>query len=521
MSESIQSLAKRLVDHGLQYAFGVTGSGPSLSLITELEDLGVRYYPVAHEAAGALMAGAVSAATGRVAASIAIKGPGLANMLPGIVSNHFEGNAALSISEAYGADASAARKHKRLDQKALLAAVVKGRIGLDGVEQSLEKILRLAKEEVPGPVHLDLAADGEASILSVENPEKIEQQVTDNHAAVLTHIQRAEKPVIIAGSLARRRDWGKRLTTLGIPVFTTAAAKGVLDESLPHGAGMFTGDGKELAPESQLFAAADLVVAIGLRNTEILSPKLFGKPLLRIDEVDLGLADGFEPEIQLLSAEPDIVTEVLDVLGEKSWGAEELRVLLDKMRGQLLAESWLPSRCFDVLNNLPFPHGLILDTGSFCTIGEHLWLAGPERFYMGSNNGRYMGVSIPSAIGLSIAMPGLPVFCAVGDGGMRMYPAEIKLAVQENLPVCFVLMSDGLYGSIACAPQPRPMSERAVKISAPSWARSVEAMGCEARVADSADAFRTAVHEWKQDGPVFIETAFDPHSYSSMTYRLR
>ena len=86
MIERIELLATLLVENGLRYVFGVTGSGSSLRLITELETRGVPYYPAAHEASAALMAGAVTRASGQLSASVSIKGPGLANMVPGIVS---------------------------------------------------------------------------------------------------------------------------------------------------------------------------------------------------------------------------------------------------------------------------------------------------------------------------------------------------------------------------------------------------------------------------------------------------
>src|SRR3990167_4959990 len=65
MHEQLSRLAERLVEHGLAHAFGVTGSGASLRLITELEARGVRYLPTSHEAAAAIMAGAGRRAGGR------------------------------------------------------------------------------------------------------------------------------------------------------------------------------------------------------------------------------------------------------------------------------------------------------------------------------------------------------------------------------------------------------------------------------------------------------------------------
>ena len=132
-----------------------------------------------------------------------------------------------------------------------------------------------------------------------------------------------------------------------------------------------------------------------------------------------------------------------------------------------------------------------------------------------------MGVSIPSAVALAICKPGLPVFCVVGDGGIRMYPAEIKLAVQENLAVCFILMTDGRYGSVACTQEAKTKSRRAVTVSQPSWVKSIEAMGCEAYVVESESALAKVVQTWDRTRPLFIEATFDPESYGTMTESLR
>jgi len=132
-----------------------------------------------------------------------------------------------------------------------------------------------------------------------------------------------------------------------------------------------------------------------------------------------------------------------------------------------------------------------------------------------------MGGAIPCAIGLAICKSHLPVFCVMGDGGIRSYPAEIKLAVQEELPICFVLMKDGRYSSVASIPQPIAMSQRAVTVFNPSWWEAVEKMGCEAHLVDSESSFATAVQVWNQKGPLFLEASFDAESYSEMTRRLR
>ena len=522
MDEKIQILAKLLVHESLEYAFGVTGSGPSLALITELESLGVRYYPVSHEASAAIMAGTVSRITGRISVSISIKGPGLANMLPGIAHNHFENNSSLSISEAFGNGVPPYQRHKRLNHAALLSSIVKGIISLNEIDQQLPSLLNTAWREVPGPVHLDLCmrdTEGMATALSSSPETSAPSQAAAKE--IFVRLNRSERPILVVGSLAWRRNWKEKLPSLTIPIFTTVSAKGVLGESLPHSAGVYTGEGKELAAESHIFKEADLVIGIGVRNTEVLSPKPFGKPTILVDEINSELADGFQADLSLTDADSDFVSYVLNTLLNKSWGEKEVVFSRSRMQKALLDGGWLPPVCFKVLNDLVFPHTLVLDAGSFCTIGEHLWHAGPDRFFMGSSNGRFMGVALPSAVASALCNAGMPVFCVVGDGGMRTYPTKVKLAVQERLPICLILMKDGNYASVVCAPQSRPMSRRAVTVFQPSWWRSVEAMGCEAHPVDSEESFAATVQSWNRRGPLFIEASFDPEAYAGMTNRLR
>jgi acetolactate synthase-1/2/3 large subunit len=522
MDDQIRLLARTLVDDGLQHAFGVTGSGSSLLLITELEALGARYFPVFHEASAALMAGAVSRMTNNVSVSISIKGPGLANMLPGIVSNYFEGNPSLSISEAYGEGAPSSRMHKRLDHGALLSAVTKGVLSLKELDQ-LPGLLDKARSEVPGPVHLELCERDEAEGLhgslspAEEGHPQTSAQILDQ---AIKYIHGCQRPALIVGSLAARRGWRDQLSSLSIPVFSTVAAKGVLDEGLPHSAGVFTGDGNELALETELLEEADLIIGIGLRNTEILSPNPFSSPTILLDEI-AGLAEGITSKVSLTDGRPSTVEESLDELKGKSWGLEKISLLKRGLREALLDGSWLPAPCFEVLNNLDYEYSFTLDTGSFCTIGEHLWDASSLRPFLAASNGRYMGTAIPLALGMAICQEHKPTFCVTGDGGMGMYSSEIKVAIQQELPICFILMSDGLYGSVACAPTSPARSRAAVTVPEPSWWQAIERMKCESHQVESRDAFECVVRSWSRDAPLFIEAVFDPIPYSEMTRRLR
>lgn len=519
MNELLESLASGLAVAGVRHCFGITGSGPTWRLLSSLEARGVRYHRAAHEGAAAMMAGGVIQASGLPSASLSIKGPGVANLASGVAYNHFEAIPSLSLSEAYGAGTAPGRMHKRMDHARLLGGITRAVWGLPRAAAGVGDLLSTARQEVPGPVHVELAdiAVNPGVGPGIEPPVVPEARWT----FLAERLRRARRPAVVVGSLARRRAWGSRLASLRIPVFTTAAGRGVLDEHLPQAAGIFTGDGKQLAPETWLLEQADLVIGLGLRNLEVTSARPFPCSSVLVDEASGPYAEGFASETWVPGAPPAAFESALDVLAEAEWGLEALQSGLRALRDELSGAGWLPARCFAVLDALTAPHALVLDTGSFCTVAEHIWRCGPGRALAGSNNGRFMGGAIPVAAGFAIGAPGVPVFCAVGDGGLRMYSGELALAVERKLPLCVVYCCDGRYGSIVAGAGGTGLFPGAVTIAEPSWCRVAEAMGFEASRVTSEDEFESALRAWDRLGPTFIEAVFEPEPYALMTQRLR
>ena len=515
MSDLTSGLAEALLQEGVQFAFGITGSGASLALITELEQGGVRYFDVPHEAAGAIMAGTVARWTGRPAVSVSIKGPGLANMFPGIAHNFFESNPAISVSEAYAPSVTLARQHKRMDQRTLLRPFVKAIAGATAASDELRGHIRAAAAEMPGPVHFELAPDITSDALPTVVPSA---RADDSFSSLIQRIQAASRPAVVVGSLAMRRSWGAKVATLQVPVFTTAAAKGLIDERGDFAAGVYTGDGKAQSPEARVLPDADLVVCVGVRDQEILSPWMRSVEVVGIDEIDGARSFPFSWYHRTATSED--VSHVLATLSTRQWGAEAICRARKELFAGLAAQPWQPYHCFQAMQARAAEQTLVTDTGSFCTIAEHVWLASPNAPYLGSSNGRYMGVSLPSAVAVAVCDRERPVFCAVGDGGMRTYPAMLKLAVEENLGLCIVLMRDSQYGSIACAAPPGH-SLRAVRIAQPSWASTVAGMGIPAAQANTPVEFQRAIEDWDGRSPRFIEAVFDPEAYQSITAGIR
>ncbi len=508
MADAITQLAESVVDAGVDLAFGVSGSGPSYQFIGALMARGVRYVPVSHEAVAPVAAGAYGWLTGRRAAAISIKGPGFANMMAGMCSAYFEGYAPICIAENYDDAVPPERMHKRLDQHAIVASIAGGIHSLC----DLDEVARVLGE--PGrrtrPLYIELSRT-RAKGLWPEQPAGLLETDSD----VGERIAAAKRPVLIAGSLARRTSWEPLIDRLRIPVFTTTQAKGLVDERKPNAAGIYTGVGKALAPETTLLPLADLVVTVGLRNMEILG--VAGKAGFLNFDVPHPLSTSHD-----MTVPETVIRRVLDALSTKpAWGTQELEGHRRRWQEYVGSYAWMPGQVFAALDAQTDPHVLVLDTGTFCTVGEHVWHAGPGRDFLGSSNGRNLGIGVPHALGAAHARPGTPVFCVVGDGGIRYYLSDIRTIAELGLPVCVILMKDGQYGSIAANVPGQPADRRIVEPLGTSWTGVMNAMGLPGGSADSAGGFQRLLDRWDRKTPWFIEATFDADTYLHVADAIR
>lgn len=515
MPAHVDALADGLVAAGVGHAFGLTGGGRSLDLVAALAARGIAYHPVAHEAAAVMMAGAACRDGSARAVALGIKGPGLANMVAGIAHNAFECRPALTITEAYGPGVPAHRRHKRLDHVGLLGPLVKAHEFADGSAEQVVRLLAHAAVEVPGPVHLDLADEPvEAGSVVSESP-AVEGAPL---AALLEAVSAAERPAFVLGGWAARCH--ADLSAVRVPVATTAAAKGAYDETLPHAAGVVTGEVKELAPESAVLAHADLIVGIGLRSTEVVAAAPYAARTWIVDAPGAGPHDGFEPEGLVCVTDPaGAFAAIVDALAGREWGAD----LIAGNRAAIEAElfgSWLAAAAIRAAAETLPGAVLVPDTGLFCTVAETVWTARTAADFCGSSIGRFMGTALPTAIGIAAAEDRRTI-AAVGDGGLRPYLPELRLAVDEGLPVTVLLLSDGRYGTFAAAAPGRGAPSYSVAVSDPGWAGVAEALGVSSSTADSPDDLATALAAAPADGPSLVCCRFDPDAYASMTARLR
>lgn len=510
----IDQLAADISDHGNRHVFGITGSGLTLTLLDALEKRQVEPVRTYFEGSAALMAGTVGRLSGRSGVAYGIKGPGLANMVPGMTASFLDAFPMVAIVEAYAPAFGPDKAHKRLNHQLLTGAVCKAVRALSDGGPNFTDMAVLAEAEVPGPVVLELAGGGltfQPELPHIDN-------ITEDDNELIRLLENAQRPVIIAGSLAFRKGWQEELALLHIPVFSTTAAKGIVDERAVNAAGVYTGVGLELTAERMILPQADLIIGIGLRPNEVLATKAFHCTSVNIDSAKVPGVDIFAFKATTTSVSPRLWA----LLKQKSWGLDELAECLHG-QDKVMLQGFLPGIAFRSIEDvLGRKIRMVMDTGYFCTIGEHAWKAPNANLCLLSGQGRYMGTSIPMAIGAAIYEPSVSVVAVAGDGGISMYLAEIRIAVERQLPILFVLMSDGCYGSVSTRAIQDGLTRTPIDMKTPSWMKVMEGLGLNSWVVDSPEVLQDALRVWaKTNAPGYLEINFSRIPYEKMCAGIR
>ena len=509
-------LAEEIAERTSGPIFGVPGSGATLTLIDALERRGHEFVLTHFEGAAAMMAGTVGRLSGQAGVCLSIKGPGLTNMVPGLAMSTYEAFPLVAVTEAYGEAAPAAKAHKRIDQAALTSTISKAITQWTQQGPSFADVAALAEAETPGPVVLELAQPEPASARPLPPP--IEFAADKGVAAAL--VEKSKRPLVIAGTLAIRAGLSERLNRLTIPVFSTTAAKGVMDETHPLSAGVYTGVGLDFSPEHDLFKDADLVVCIGMRPHEVLATRPFGVPAVNLAAVSEPGADAFG---FAGIAEPAAASDILELLAQKSWGAEHVAEAQGRIRRAAITNHFLPGQVYQQAQKY-FAGNVrgVFDTGYFCTIAEHVWQASNSANCLMSGQGRYMGTGIPMALGAAIHDQSTPTIAFLGDGGIGPFIAEAKIAVERRLPLLFCLLTDGYLASIRTRALLDSLTQRPVTIGRNSWRGVFDGFGMPTSSSDDEASFGDALRAWQpSQGPAYIEVGFEPESYEAMVKGIR
>src|SRR3990170_5898952 len=154
-------IVNMLQAEGVQKVFGII-DGTYFGFYASLRTHGIDLVTPRHETSAVHMAGAYARLTGKLGVCMASNGPGVANLLPGLVVEQAEGNRVLAITSARRPgimypDRGGA--YQCFDQSGVIGKIAKWSAAVSSFERVPEltrKALRQSFEGRPGVVHLDV-----------------------------------------------------------------------------------------------------------------------------------------------------------------------------------------------------------------------------------------------------------------------------------------------------------------------------------------------------------------------------
>lgn len=458
-----QALVEGLRQRGVEVVFGIPGVH-TIELYRGLAGGGIRHVTPRHEQGAAFMADGYARVSGKPGVAFVITGPGLTNALTAMAQARADSVPMLVIS-GVNRRASLGRGlghlHELPDQAAMVAALCPTERVEDPADlaPALDRAFARMLGGRPGPVHIEIPTD----VMGLACPDPADPVAVARPAPppaaigqAAERLQAARRVVILAGGGARGCD--AALTALAerldAPVVLTVNARGML-----HGHPLCVPASPSLDAVRALVAGADQVLALGteLGPTDYDMYARGGFPdLSGMIRVDLGAEQlGRHPAAVAVQAEsagaiaallPHVAARVADGAARAEAARVAARAELAGLNPQMPHQLAMVEAIRDTL-----PRAIIVGDSTQPVYAANLYYDHDRAGgWINSSVGfGALGFAPGAVVGAAIAAPDAPVVCLIGDGGLQFDPAELRVAVDERLPVTYVVWNNGGYREIA------------------------------------------------------------------------
>jgi acetolactate synthase-1/2/3 large subunit len=457
-------LIAALENEGVDRIFGIPGE-ENLDVVESIRRSSIQLVLTRHEQAAAFMAATYGRLTGRPGVCITTLGPGALNLATGAAYALLGAMPMVMITGQKGILSSRQARFQIVDIVATMRPLTKLSrqiVAPNMIPTLVREAFRVAEEERPGPVHLELPEDiaaEECSTVALVPPHSLELPLANadaiNRASDM--IMSARAPLLMVGAAASRprstADLAQFVLRTKIPYFTTQMGKG----TVPGGTELYMGTAalSERDYVHEAIERADLIVTIG-HDTVEKPPFIMGEAGPKIVHV------GYQPATveQVYFPQAEVIGDIgpsLRVLAERVAGkipnAQALLPLregiLSRVAARSTEERFTPQRIVhDVRQVMPADGIVALDNGMY-----KIWFARNYRTRLANtllldNALATMGAGLPSAMVAAMLYPDRRVMAVCGDGGFMMNSQELETAIRLGLNLVVLILEDGAYGMI-------------------------------------------------------------------------
>jgi len=365
--------------------------------------------------------------------------------------------------------------YQEIDDVPAFEPVTKMNVTIDDVSRIpdlLRQAFRTATTGAPGPVHLQFRGnEGQVDLEEAEMDALVEAQFArvppfrpEPEAAhvkvALELLQKAERPIIVAGGGARTSGAGRELVALAealqIPVATSLNGKDVIPGTHALCVGVVGSYSRECA--NLAVNRADLVFFIGTETggmtTHFWAAPKIGTPAIQVDIEPESLGRNYPLQASVLGDAKSVLIRMLGQIDKAStvkraaW-IKEIAALrgdwYDKYKSALESDAVPihPARiCSELTRHMPDDAIVVVDTGH-----AGMWMGGmydlraATQSYMRSAG--HLGWAFPAGLGAKAACPDRPVVVFTGDAGFWYHIGEVETAVRWNLASVTVVNNNG------------------------------------------------------------------------------
>jgi acetolactate synthase-1/2/3 large subunit len=459
-------LVKALEHEGVSTIFGLPGE-ENLDVLESLRSSSIRLVVTRHEQAAGFMAATVGRLTGRTGVCLSTLGPGATNLMTAAAYAQLGAMPMLMLTGQKPIKSSKQAHFQIVNVVEMMRPITKYSqqiIHGNAIASRVREAFRLAEQERPGAVHLELPEDiaREEAEPFLFPTEKIRRPAADPEAIRLAvdAIERARRPLVLIGAGANRTMTSRVLAhlveNLGIPFFTTQMGKGVIDERHPLCLGTAAMSENDLLHDA--ISQADLIINVGHDVVE--KPPFFmragGPEVLHVNYSPAEVDPVYFPRLQVIGD----VANALWQLGERvrrqqHWEADcflDVKRSIDELMTRNTDAASFPLKpqrlVHDVRLAMPEDGIIALDNGMY-----KIWFARNYPAYQPNtvlldNALATMGAGLPSAIAAALLHPERKVLAVCGDGGFLMSSQELETALRLKVNLVVLIIRDDGYGMI-------------------------------------------------------------------------
>ena len=525
-----------LLAQGATHAFGVPGE----SFLAALDALhGARdrlqFIICRQEGGAAYMAEAYGKLTGTPGLCFVTRGPGATNAAIGIHTAMQDSTPMIVFIGQVGGSMVDREAFQEIDYRQMFGSIAKWATQIDRAERIPEYIAhayRMALSGRPGPVVLALPEDMLTSMAVCADAPRIEAVASAPAAALVTRahalLGEAKAPLVIVGGSrwdnAACAALARFAQANALPVAAGFRSQDLLDNRDPHYAGdVGIGINPKLAARVR---DADVLLVIGERLGEmttsgytLLDVPASRQRLVHVHPSPDELGRVYQPEVAI-AATPGEFLAAMNAL--PAHARPQWRELTQQVRGEF--DAWRAPRpvpgAVDMWKIMLWldervPDDAILTNGAGnYTVWLHrLFRYRQYRTQLAPYSGA-MGYGVPSAVAAKAAHRQRMVISWNGDGCYMMNGQELATAVQYGLAVIFVVIDNGMYGTIRMHQERHyPAHVSGTDLVNPDFAALARAYGAHGetvvRTEEFAPAFERAVAANK---PALLHVKIDPQA---------